>query len=134
MKKEQNRIKAIALGLQQSYPKMANNRMFYEMNATTDPVCQVAKCGDTQVLGVEIQRKFLKIWSQLRPGALKIIQAALEAFETRIKGYEEFEKTATEDKWNGLIGQVGSVLIDNILFWLKNGWSVVREVIDPWQH
>ena len=117
--KEQNRIKAIALGLQQSYPKMANNRMFYEMNATTDPVCQVAKCGDTQVLGVEIQRKFLKIWSQLRPGALKIIQAALEAFETRIKGYEAFEKTATEDKWNGLIGQVGSVLIDNILFLIE---------------
>ena len=119
--KEQNRIKAIALGLQQSYPKMANNRMFYGTNTTTTdhPVCQVAKCGDTQVLGVELQRKFLKIWSQLRPGALKIIQAALDAFETRIKGYEEFEKTATEDKWNGLIGQVGSVLGDNILFLIE---------------
>ena len=120
---DQKRVKALALGLQESFPNMKKGRMFYSFKASESvAVCQVAHCGEARLIA-EMQRKYLKIWSMLRPAAVKIIQSALEGFESRIRGHDEFEGKVPEDKWKELIEQVGSVLNENLLFLIEERGS-----------
>ena len=113
--KEANRIKAVALGLQQGFASMTREKMFYTAVDATAPVCAVASCGEAQLMS-QLHRKFLKIWSFLRPAAVKIIQRELVDFESRIRGHEEFQTRPDDEKWKALIGQIGSVLNDQLMF------------------
>lgn len=110
-----NRVKPIALGLRQGHPSMTMDKMFY-IGISGVEVCGIASCGEALLTG-GLQRKFLKMWSLLRPAALKIIQSELDDFEAPIRAHEEFQKIEPAgEKWGALIATIRSVLGDQLLF------------------
>lgn len=115
--KNDNWIKAVESGLKASFPSITPSKMFHIKTSTPDPSDPLDSL-DMELIRA-MQKRFLKIWSILKPKALESIQNELKRNEKRIKEFEAFEASSIEDKFKGLIGQVNSMLGDNLMYLME---------------
>lgn len=113
---------SIALGLQESYPPLKTDSMYYLKSDEVQQelkgygVCKVAACG-REALNIGLQRKLLQIWAALRPDTISIIQSELDRLKSRLSGYESYKAIPkADDKFKALMDQMTPILNERLIF------------------